>query len=309
MSRDSRTTAKYWSRNVAGSDPFSPQVYWLAVPEVQAYFQRRSCAGKNYPSWIEYCLGEFIPSPVREQSHILSVGCGTGGLERHLFALHGFGSCDAFDIAPGAIAIAEREAAKIGMSTVHYAVRDVQKEKLGHATYDSVWFNGSLHHVEALEPVCANVRSALKPDGWLFFSEYVGPSQFAFGKRQREAIEAAFHLLPPVYRRSFTPGAEGRELTAAPLPDPREVARADPSEAIRSSDIMRVVRDNFEIVALNQSGGTLLHCLLSGIAGHFRGDDPHSIRLLEMLFNIEDALIASGDLDSDFVFVAARPRR
>ena len=93
-----------------------------------------------------------------------------------------------------------------------------------------------------------------------------------------------------------------------PNPDPVEVARADPSEAIRSQDIIPVVSRYFEIVALNKCGGTLLQFLLSEIAGNFHEDDPSSMKVLEMLFTIEDALIESGTLDSDFVVVAARPK-
>ena len=88
-----------------------------------------------------------------------------------------------------------------------------------------------------------------------------------------------------------------------------EVAKVDPSEAIRSEEILDVVLRYFEVVEKRDLGGTLLQFLLSGIAGNFRADDPRSLRILEMLFTIEDALMEVGDLESDFVVVVARPKR
>ncbi len=70
---------------------------------------------------------------------------------------------------------------------------------------------------------------------------------------------------------------------------------------------MQAVRERFELVLDRQAGGTILQFLLSGIAGNFRASDKGAMRVLRMLFAIEDALVDSGDLQSDFVLVVARP--
>jgi hypothetical protein len=62
------------------------------------------------------------------------------------------------------------------------------------------------------------------------------------------------------------------------------------------------------VVARHNAGGTILQFLLQGISGNFRTDDPGSLIVLDMLFRIEDALIAAGDLGSDLALVVARPR-
>jgi hypothetical protein len=51
-------------------------------------------------------------------------------------------------------------------------------------------------------------------------------------------------------------------------------------------------------------GGTILHLLLHEIAGNFY--DPDAARLLDAICDIEDGLIASGDLQSDFAVIIAR---
>ncbi len=165
-----------------------------------------------------------------------------------------------------------------------------------------------MHHIRELESVCANVRQALKADGWLFLNEYVGANHFAFDQTQCAAISHAFALIPPTLRYSFVQGSYGQVQHQVPLPDPLEVVKVDPSEAVRSQDILRVVREYFDIRAFNACGGTLLQFLLHGIAGNFKDDDPQAMRVLQMLFDIEDGLIESGTLDSDFVIIAATPK-
>lgn len=305
MKSDEEITAAHWSKNVASSDAFSPQMYWLAVPAVQQRFQRLACGGTSYRWWVEYCLGEFLgrsSSSVR----MLSIGCGSGTLERDLFRLNAFSTCDAMDVAPGAIDIARKEAHLIGASNIQYHLQDVQKTPLGSNIYDAVWFNGSLHHIEHLESVCESVRTALKPGGWVFFNEYVGANHFAFPDRQREVIESAFRLLPPDYRRSFQPEHFGKVQLSVQLPAPAEVVKVDPSEAIRSQDIRRVLADHFVEHAFNPCGGNILQFALHGIAGNFVESDPRSMELLRMLFDIEDTLLQNRFLETDFAVGALR---
>jgi len=90
------------------------------------------------------------------------------------------------------------------------------------------------------------------------------------------------------------------------LPTAQSVVAIDPSEAIRSADIIPVLTRYFDIVELRPMGGSILQFLLADIAGNFRSEEGQ--RLLEMLFAIEDTLMATGDLGSDFVYIVARPK-
>jgi len=92
------------------------------------------------------------------------------------------------------------------------------------------------------------------------------------------------------------------------LPTARDVAAGDPSEAIRSADILEVVSRFFTVIDHKDLGGTLLQFVLDGIACNFDDDDPQVGRLLELLFQVEDTLLAVGDLQSDFVYLVARPK-
>ncbi|WP_447892987.1 class I SAM-dependent methyltransferase [Pseudomonas marginalis] len=304
---DKQVTADHWSENMAGSDAFSADVYWLAVPTVQRRHQHKATAGSGHPGWVQYCLKEFLGNPA-PGTRMLSIGCGTGTLERELYRLKAFEHCDGVDIAPAALEVARAEALAMGASTIQYALCDIERTDLPGNHYDAVWFNGSLHHIRELEVVCQRVRHSLKPGGWLFFNEYVGANHFAFDAQQRAAISHAFGLIPEHLRHSFVKGSYGQVQQVVPLPDPAEVVKVDPSEAVRSADILQVVQEHFDVRALNLCGGSLLQFLLHGIAGNFTADNPQSLRVLQMLFDIEDGLIESGTLKSDFVVVAASPK-
>jgi hypothetical protein len=81
----------------------------------------------------------------------------------------------------------------------------------------------------------------------------------------------------------------------------------DPSEAVRSEDILPLVRERFHVEYESLQNGTLMHMLFpllnSGLSNR-GGRDFDSIVRLVLYF--EDVLIRSGVLASDFVFLVCR---
>ena len=298
--------ADRWSEHTSDSPALSDAVYWLAVPQVMRRHQAKLTDGR-FGNWVEAVTHDFFSerTPV---GRALSLGCGDGSLERDLASLNFFRQCDAFDLSPVAIEMAAQQATAVGCGDrIHYEIRDINAIELEADCYDAIWFNGSLHHISALERVLDQCSAALKSDGYLVVNEYVGANRFDFPPQQKRAISAAWGLIPDRFRRSFVEANRGEVLYAPPLPDPREVEAVDPSEAVRSAEIASQLRERFRICYERKAGGSILQFLLSGIAGNFSSDDPASMRLLEMLFDIEDSLIEVGELDSDFMlFVAQR---
>jgi ubiquinone/menaquinone biosynthesis C-methylase UbiE len=87
-----------------------------------------------------------------------------------------------------------------------------------------------------------------------------------------------------------------------------EMAVDDPTEAVRSADIRPLIEEKLQVIEYKPYGGTILMPLLDDIAGNFCEDDPAARELLDMLFTIEDALMAAGEIDSDFAFIVARKK-
>jgi len=83
---------------------------------------------------------------------------------------------------------------------------------------------------------------------------------------------------------------------------------ADPSEAVCSADIVKLLPDHFDVLEISGYGGSLLHILLEGITGNFVEDNPRSMSYLQSFFDLEDRLIASGRLQHDFANIIARKK-
>ena len=79
----------------------------------------------------------------------------------------------------------------------------------------------------------------------------------------------------------------------------------DPSEAIRSSELLLLLSQYFQVIEVKGYGGTLLHLLLEDIAGNFGEDQNHH---LERLFDLEDEMIDSGVLEDDFATIIAQKK-
>ena len=80
---------------------------------------------------------------------------------------------------------------------------------------------------------------------------------------------------------------------------------SDPSEAVRSSEIVPLLSRYFRVVEFTGYGGSLLHDLLLDIAGNFTEENSGSLDHLKRLFELEDDLLASGRLSHDFAVVVA----
>ena len=83
------------------------------------------------------------------------------------------------------------------------------------------------------------------------------------------------------------------------------MARVDPSESIRSSEIPRLVAERFSVQNWMGYGGTLLALILNNIVGNFT-DAPEDINILKKLAADEDRRMREGNLPSDYALIVAR---
>ena len=344
--------AECWNRGAEKAVQGNRGVSWLELPAIRAHINQ-CVSGDPEQNWVSYVLARHLRARL-PLARCLSLGCGSGDLERELSGLDAYVRCDAFDLAPGAIRLAQKLAAEQGIDNVSYAVADVNKVDLAPTSYDAVWIDMALHHFDRLEHVCEQIARALTPGGLLVVNEYIGPDRFQFPARQKEVINRCLDLIPRhlrlgvpefvadendrrvgrrgigwfsrrvidkildgdllgVARRRAARWMAARrgqplERTVSPFPTVRDLVAADPSEAVRSSEILAVLADHFEIVEERPWGGSLLHFLLGGIAGNFAAKNAGSLELLDAFIEIETALIRSGDLSNDFTVVVARPR-
>lgn len=277
--------------------------YWMAHPMVRRRVNTMLSGRPDmdgYGRLAEILLERGIDVPIPQS---LSLGCGFGALERDLADRELISACEGLDISDGAIAEAARLAQEGGYHSLSYRVVDLEFETLQSGHYDVVFAHQSVHHVERLENLFDKVADALKPNGLFHLNEFVGPTRFQWTDDQLTLVNEFLDSLPEALRR--TP-RERKGMVVRPTVE--AMIHADPSESVRSAEIMSVLCKRFRVIEERPYGGALLHIGLGEIAQNFNEDDPEHRAHLERLFAMEDEMMQMGRIGSDYLVVVAEPR-
>ncbi|HUP59542.1 MAG TPA: class I SAM-dependent methyltransferase [Thermoanaerobaculia bacterium] len=260
---------------------------WMGCLEVREYLN--TLIGGHVGAWpfewlLQHLGGTRLP-------RALSIGCGTGALERDLLHRGISDRVDAFDGSLGSLVLAREEARSVGMlDRLHYFAADFNEPFLPRGVYDAVFFHHSLHHVGKLEKLLPAVMHALKPDGYLYLDEFVGPSRHYWNDERFASQRALYHeLVPP----------EARKVELLPTP----VVYEDPSEAIRSGEILEQIRIGFDVEAQVGYGGNILSVIFPAVEWEYAPPD-----LVTRLIKAEEEWLAHGE-PHYLMLVLARPKR
>lgn len=295
-----RKVEEHWGP--AGSAALGPLV-WTNSRVIREYLHTR-VSGDPRCDWVTWMLHRHAPR--RPGLRVLVLGCGDGWLERVLARDERISFVMGVDVSPGIVDEAARRAAAEGLSdSISHAVTDLDRDPLPPGPWDLVLSHDVIHHVRNLEGLYARTSEALAPDGLLLFCEYVGPRRFDYGRARELILDDALRSLPERYRR--LQGGRGI-ATRGHRTDPGELALRDPSEAVRSDDILPVLRASMEVLEEIPYGGSLLSPLLFELVANFDEEKPEDEAILRRLCEREAALIADGTLPSDYVVAAARAR-
>ena len=275
--------------------------HWMQHPLVQERINRKVTRDAHIDRF-QYFLNAYLKDRLPVEC-ALTLGCGAGDLERGLSQYNFAKLHDAIDVSEAAIHQAKQQAEAAGLPQIRYRLADLNSLELDPDRYDVIFGVSSVHHVAGLERLYEQVQRALRPGGYLFLDEYIGPTQFQWTDEQLEAINAELRSLPGTLRRSVSePGEVKQEVIRKTI---EYMNAADPSEAIRSAEIVPVLSRYFRILEFRGYGGSLLHELLFDITGNFDERNPGSLEQLRRLFQVEDDLIASGRLKDDFAVIIA----
>jgi len=269
--------ARFWDKEVVAPTHNS----WLADPAVREYVN--AMIGGWPMDWFQRHYPRRFPIG-------LSIGCGTGALERDVLARNICDRIDAFDASEQSLELARAEAAKQGIAErVHYRRDDFERVTLPRRTYDIVFFHQSLHHVSRMERLLRQVRQSLRPGGIVYFDEFVGPSRTFWNDRTAAWYRALYEALPP---ETHFEGEMG-------LP----VQWDDPTEAVRSGEMESRIRVGFEIEHFQGYGGNVLAVMFpSTKAGSL------SPAIVRSLIEAEKQVIAGG-APHYYALIVARPKR
>lgn len=270
----------FWDREVVDKT----HATWMQHPLVREYVNASIGVGGE-PLWPVDWFHRW--SGGRHFARALSIGCGTGPLERDLLKKDIVGKVDAFDGSTHSLLIARQEAEKEGVGArARYFAADFNEPALPRRTYDIVFFHQSLHHVAKLEKLLRAVLLSLRPGGLLYLDEYIGPSRFDWSDELIRPHRDAYCAVPAAARRFG-------ELAFPIQAD-------DPSEAFRSSEILPQVAVGFDTVAFRGYGGNLLSVLYPAVDA--------TDEIMRHVIERERAILAGGAIPF-YAVVIARPKR
>ena len=261
---------------------------------------RTALTGDARKDWYAWAAEHYFPVPAERG---LCLGSGRGGVERKAVDLGIARAMDGVDLAGDVLREAAETAERLGYRTVRYLTADLNAYEIPEGVYDVVIAREILHHLERLDEVLDRVVRALRPGGLLIAEEYVGPNRFRWRPLQAALAREILSAIPEERRRYAATGDVKRE--GAVLPGTLE---NDPTEAVRSEDILPLVRERFDRVDLRPAGGTLAQIVFDGIMHHFDEEDPRDVLFVRSVLATESALIRAGVLESDYVLFAARRR-
>jgi SAM-dependent methyltransferase len=228
--------SSFWDREVQAPTHNG----WMDPLAVRLYINERITGDQHL--WPLDAVQRLYPM---RYERALSIGCGTGALERDLIRRDMCGHVDAFDASIASIAIARSEAAEEHMGDrIRYFVADFNEPALPHAAYDAVFIHQALHHVGKLEKLLRAVLKTLRPGGLFYLDEFVGLSRDQWTDAEFEPYAAEFRRFPRELRR----------FEELPLP----VHPHDPTEAVRSGEIEAQLRVGFHIDHFRGYGGAVL---------------------------------------------------
>lgn len=278
---------------------------WMHLDAVREHMHEQVTgdAAVSPLEWFFRAVGAAQPLPLRR---VLVLGCGQGTVERQVARAGWATEIVAIDLSAKVLAVARANAAADGL-TIRYLQADMNHLPLGQpgfepGSFDAVLGVSSVHHCADLEHLYASLARLLVPAGWLFLDEYVGPDRFQFPDHQVRFMNQLLDLLPEALRTTYDGRAKGNLCR----PSVAEVVAIDPSEAVRSSQVLPLLDDHFAVHERRPYGGAILRVVLSDIAQNFQTTDAQP--WLHALLGAEGDLFRTGRLQRDMVCVMARAR-
>ncbi len=275
--------------------------YWETLHEVWRYQVMMISGGKCY---LEHTFSFFPENKRLSDLTGLIIGCNYGKdtSQTAIIRSNIFKELTVLDIADDLLARQKALTNDLGFGhMVNFECLDLNKESLPKKDgYDFIHAWGTIHHIERLEGLFSEINHALRPNGIFSMREYVGPSYLQFKDQTVGLVNRILSAIPDDLKIN----EHGKIKNKAWQPTRKEIVEDDPSEAVKSDQILPIAEKHLKVLACAMTGGTLLNPLLHGIAGNFEKTEE-ARNILKMIILLEQTLIDAGVIESDYVYLIA----
>lgn len=294
---ETETTSALWS---AEFDRMRKDAYHWTNNSIVLEYLYRQVSGENV-HWLPWLMNSYFSGSDFDRA--LSIGCGDGVHEVEIMRSGRVKHLTGIDVSEGALSRARDNmlASGIPSDRFHFEAHDANRISL-QGRYDIIFNIHSAHHVSNIEGLFDFVVSHLSNRGIYVFVEFVGPTQFQWTDRQLSIINRLVASLPASLRNPHHSGVALR-------PTLDDMNAFDPSESIRSSELLDVLSKFFDFDLFRTQNGAVIHQiypLLNGARANI--DDEAFDSVVKLLIEFEKMLTENGVISPDFVFTVCRPK-
>ena len=232
----------------------------------------------------------------------LSLGCGSGRLERQLLATKICQSYHGIDIAADAIQEATNMAQKLSLPLT-YETQDLNFVRLKPKSYDLIVAQTSLHHVLHLEHLMDEISAALTDDGCLWVHDYIGESQFQFSDERLKLMNDLLEILPEKLRFNHF---AGRAVDKVARKEPGTLV--SPFESIRSGEIKGLLLERFDVIVMREEVSFLDRVAGLGMRQNFMENEDTKV-IFHLLSYFDHYLSTRGIVPGCLGQFLLKPRR
>ena len=249
----------------------------------------------------------FARSHLRERpARVLAIGSGMAFIEEHLLAHDLVGHITAYEMSPTACkAATARVADKPYADRLVMKSADVLHEDLATGAFDMVFVQAAIHHFFEIEEMFKLFHRVLRPDGLLWYDEYVGPDHHMYDRHVMDLMNGINDCLAPRYRRDVVAN-EGRVRDSVPEPSLEFMMQHDPSEGVHASRILPLTYQYFDVLQRQDYGGAVMRPFFTGILPNFDWNDDADQTIARLVIEFEQVLTRQGIIPSYHTMVLAR---
>eukprot|EP00978_Attheya_sp_CCMP212_P011656 scaffold28859_cov41-Attheya_sp.AAC.1 len=275
-------------------DTFAKGGAWHQHPLVVSEYKKRLAAGHD--NMVSHILTTY-----GKKDKCLSIGCGDGGIEIEMVRGGLCSTIKGIDLSPVRIARADENIPDDLKDKIEFKVENAERVTQGNE-YDMVLFTHALHHIFDLESMVTVIKERImKKSGILVLEEYVGPVRWQFPPHHLalmatflQDLEAKYpHKVEALRQNSLWDG-----INFVP-PDATAIEKDDPSETVRSNEIVPVLSNQMSIVEDVPLGGNLFQWIFHNVYNSLK--DEEGLLIVESMLNAEMEAIKDGKIASDYV--------
>jgi 2-polyprenyl-3-methyl-5-hydroxy-6-metoxy-1,4-benzoquinol methylase len=233
---------------------------------VKTYAQSLASNSDNFVTHLLETYGK--------RSKCLSIGCGDGGIEIQMVQS---GLCattmKGIDLSSPRISLANEKVPMYLRDKIEFHVENAEKDIEEGQEFDLVLFTHSFHHIFDLEGIANALRDRITMDcqnGGILVLE-VGPVRWQFPQHHLDLmtnflkdIEKEFpSYVEAIHQNGFW---DGKNFVP---PNANAVKRDDPSETVRSDEIIPVLSDYFTLLENVSLGGIFFNGCFKMLIIHF----------------------------------------